>query len=66
MKNMKNKFKFLILTLLISLAQNSLSSEPVFKKGSGQNSVVAGIDNEAIGDDSCALGKIIKQIKDLI
>ncbi|KDE68327.1 hypothetical protein FUSO6_09080, partial [Fusobacterium necrophorum DAB] len=57
MKNMKNKFKFLILTLLISLAQNSLSSEPVFKKGSGQNSVVAGIDNEAIGDDSCAFGQ---------
>ena len=57
MKNMKNKFKFLILTLLILLAQNSLSSEPVFKKGDADNSVVAGVDNKTSVPYSYAFGQ---------
>ncbi|MFZ8073780.1 cell surface protein, partial [Fusobacterium watanabei] len=48
--------KLIVFSLLLVTANITYSANPEFKKGTGGNSTVAGVDSDAIGEKSSAFG----------
>ena len=59
MKKLVN-FKLIISSFLIVVSTNAFSENPVFKEGEGKDSTIAGIENDAKGEQSTAIGKLNK------
>lgn len=54
------KIKLVIFSFLTVMSTETFSENPVFDKGNGNNSTIAGIQNEASGDHSVAIGTFNK------